>query len=177
MATLAAPALGPRPMAKQQTAAPRLCGQAAALPASPWGCPAAASRPQRCWHAAAARRRRQPRRPAAASSSSNVPQLGFQAGGGVGGAGSSRNGGQPSGHRTLSDVIDWTINLPWQKAASWVVVAVVASQLRDFFGVSARGPREGSVPHDSWFAECGVLDLGCTAAAECVRRVHRLRGF
>ncbi|KAL4435187.1 hypothetical protein ABPG77_001869 [Micractinium sp. CCAP 211/92] len=135
MATLAAPALRPRPLNRQHAACPRLCGQAAAVPSCPWSCPAAVSRPQPCWHAAAARRRRQPRRPAAASSS-NLPQLGFQAGGDAGGAGSSSNGGEPSGHRTLSDVIDWTINLPWQKAASWVVVAVVASQLRDFFGIT-----------------------------------------
>ncbi|KAI7837146.1 hypothetical protein COHA_009023 [Chlorella ohadii] len=37
---------------------------------------------------------------------------------------------------TVADVIDWTINLPWQKAFSWFAVAVVASQLRDFFGIT-----------------------------------------
>lgn len=43
---------------------------------------------------------------------------------------------------TLSEVIDWTINLPWQKAGSWLVVALLASLLKDFFGV---GPRPRSV--------------------------------
>ena len=40
-----------------------------------------------------------------------------------------------SGRRQLSDVIDDFINLPWQKIASWVTVALLASQLRDFLGV------------------------------------------
>ena len=39
---------------------------------------------------------------------------------------------------TLSEVIDATINLPWQKAASWLVVALLASLLKDFFGVSLK---------------------------------------
>lgn len=39
------------------------------------------------------------------------------------------------GRRQLSDVIDDFINLPWQKIASWVTVALLASQLRDFLGV------------------------------------------
>ena len=56
---------------------------------------------------------------------------------------------------TLREVIDWFINLPWQKAASWVLVACFASLLKDFFGVSTwprcgdRMPRFGSIPYDS----------------------------
>ncbi|GAB4823028.1 hypothetical protein N2152v2_010074 [Parachlorella kessleri] len=40
------------------------------------------------------------------------------------------------GKLTLREVIDWFINLPWQKAASWVVVACFASLLKDFFGIT-----------------------------------------
>jgi hypothetical protein len=39
------------------------------------------------------------------------------------------------GRRQLSDVIDDFINLPWQKIASWVTVALLATQLQDFLGV------------------------------------------
>jgi hypothetical protein len=35
----------------------------------------------------------------------------------------------------LADVITWTINLPWQKIASWAAVVLVVSRLNDFFGV------------------------------------------
>lgn len=35
----------------------------------------------------------------------------------------------------LSDVIDWFINLPWPKMASWMLVIAVASQLKEFLGV------------------------------------------
>ena len=35
----------------------------------------------------------------------------------------------------LSDVIDWFINLPWPKMASWILVIGVASQLKEFLGV------------------------------------------
>ena len=35
----------------------------------------------------------------------------------------------------MSDVVDWFINLPWQKMASWMGVILLASQLRDFLGV------------------------------------------
>ena len=45
--------------------------------------------------------------------------------------------------RSLADVIDWTINLPWQKMFAWAVVLGGASQLSDFFGVS--GGRTGVV--------------------------------
>ena len=43
--------------------------------------------------------------------------------------------GNPGGRRQLSDVIDDFINLPWQKIASWITVALLASQLQDFLGV------------------------------------------
>lgn len=36
----------------------------------------------------------------------------------------------------VSDVLDFCINLPWQQIASWAVVALLASQLKDFMGVS-----------------------------------------
>ncbi len=35
----------------------------------------------------------------------------------------------------VSDVIDWFINLPWPKMASWIIVIGVASQLKEFLGV------------------------------------------
>lgn len=72
----------------------------------------------------------------ATCSSSSLPHLaGYQAGGGSGASRTTyTNSGSPE--RTLSDVIHWTINLPWQKAFSWFVVAVMASQLRDFFGIT-----------------------------------------
>jgi len=37
--------------------------------------------------------------------------------------------------RSVSDVIDTFINLPWKKIASWLAVAMLASQLKDFLGV------------------------------------------
>lgn len=37
----------------------------------------------------------------------------------------------------LSDVVDICINLPWQKIASWAVVVLLASLLKDFLGVSS----------------------------------------
>lgn len=96
------------------------------------------------------RRTRSTRRPAAGGSPS-AASAAFD--GGSGGSGglvpssgalasapgrvAAAGGAAPMGRTTLADVIDWTINLPWQKAFSWFVVAVVASQLRDFFGVSA----------------------------------------
>jgi hypothetical protein len=36
----------------------------------------------------------------------------------------------------VSDVLDFCINLPWQQIASWAVVALLATQLKDFMGVS-----------------------------------------
>lgn len=46
-------------------------------------------------------------------------------------------GGQLASNRTsLADVIDSAINLPWAKMASWVAVAFLASQLKDFFGIA-----------------------------------------
>lgn len=35
----------------------------------------------------------------------------------------------------LTDVIDWFINLPWPKMASWIFVIGIASQLKEFLGV------------------------------------------
>jgi len=35
----------------------------------------------------------------------------------------------------MSDVIDWFINLPWPKMASWLLVIALATQLKDFLGV------------------------------------------
>lgn len=35
----------------------------------------------------------------------------------------------------LSHVVNNFINLPWQKIASWGIVALLASQLKDFMGV------------------------------------------
>lgn len=35
----------------------------------------------------------------------------------------------------ISDVVDWFINLPWQKMASWIVVILAATQLKEFLGV------------------------------------------
>ncbi len=35
----------------------------------------------------------------------------------------------------LSEVIEWTINLPWQKFGSWMAVVFAVSQLKEFFGV------------------------------------------
>lgn len=52
---------------------------------------------------------------------------------------SSSSGGTRQRRRSLADVIDWTINLPWQSMFAWAVVLGVASQLSDFFGV-----REGA---------------------------------
>jgi len=43
---------------------------------------------------------------------------------------------KPEEKRTLSGVIDWTINLPWQKMACWIIVALLVSQLKDFFGIA-----------------------------------------
>ena len=85
------------------------------------------------------------------SSASGPSQLAYEAGSGDGSSGGGSHhahagGGLDSGTRTLSDVIDWTINLPWQKAFSWVVVAVAASQLRDFFGVRAPAAAAGRQP-------------------------------
>lgn len=54
----------------------------------------------------------------------------------TGAVGSYGDGGLKKGERVqLSDVIDHLINLPWQKIASWMVVALLASQLKDFLGV------------------------------------------
>lgn len=39
------------------------------------------------------------------------------------------------GRVQISDVVDWFINLPWQKMASWVVVILAATQLKEFLGV------------------------------------------
>lgn len=131
MSTLPRAALSPRVALRQQAAPQRVCVQQAALPGGPGPC----CWPQQCRQAAAPRIRRQQRRLVAQSSSASPAQLAYQPGpGGSGGSGSS-NRGQADAPRTLSDVIHWTINLPWQKAASWVAVAVVASQLRDFFGI------------------------------------------
>jgi hypothetical protein len=71
-----------------------------------------------------------------ACSSSNSPPIAYPTGGGGGDGTGSNFSSNPGGGKTLNDVILWTINLPWQKAFSWVVVAMVASQLSDFFGVS-----------------------------------------
>lgn len=43
---------------------------------------------------------------------------------------------QQQQQRTLADVIVWTVNLPWQRWGCWLVVALLVSQLKDFFGVS-----------------------------------------
>lgn len=126
--------------ARQQPGLLRLCGQQGSLPKGGVAWPVAGpQRQQRCRAAASARRRRQPRLRVAASSAAGLPHLAGYGGEGGGdqraARGSSGSNGAPP-PLTLSDVIDWTINLPWQKAASWVAVAVVVSQLRDFFGVS-----------------------------------------
>jgi hypothetical protein len=39
--------------------------------------------------------------------------------------------------RSVADVIDWVINLPWQVMGIWLVVGLFAVQAKDFFGVSA----------------------------------------
>ena len=39
------------------------------------------------------------------------------------------------GRVQISDVVDWFINLPWQKMASWIVVILAATQLKEFLGV------------------------------------------
>eukprot|EP00889_Picochlorum_renovo_P002369 jgi/Picre1/29399/NNA_004787.t1 len=36
----------------------------------------------------------------------------------------------------MSDVIDWFINLPWPKMASWLLVIALATQLKDFLGIT-----------------------------------------
>ncbi|EFN55763.1 hypothetical protein CHLNCDRAFT_52421 [Chlorella variabilis] len=115
-----------------RAAAPRLPSPAAATPPCCWR----PAWPQHCRHAAPQRRRQAPQRRVATCSSSSLPHLaGYQAGGGSGASRTTyTNSGSPE--RTLSDVIHWTINLPWQKAFSWFVVAVMASQLRDFFGIT-----------------------------------------
>lgn len=98
-----------------------------------------------------AARQRHPRRgapPPAAAASSSAAAFPPPAGGTAAWAG----GTGVNGRTTVADVIDWTINLPWQKAFSWFVVAVVASQLHDFFGVSAL-----------WVG-CGLLDVHSSSA-------------
>lgn len=44
--------------------------------------------------------------------------------------------GPEGGRVQLSDVIDGFINLPWKKIASWMAVAFLGTQLKDFLGVS-----------------------------------------
>eukprot|EP00887_Chlorella_sp_A99_P008096 scaffold12.g8096.t1 len=41
----------------------------------------------------------------------------------------------PQQQRSLEDVVVWTVNLPWQRWSCWLVVFLLASQLKDFFGV------------------------------------------
>ena len=36
----------------------------------------------------------------------------------------------------VSDVVDYFINLPWQKLSSWLLVLAVASQLKEFLGIT-----------------------------------------
>ena len=42
---------------------------------------------------------------------------------------------QDSDRVQVSDVVDWFINLPWPKMASWLVVIALATQLKEFLGV------------------------------------------
>jgi hypothetical protein len=139
MSTVCLVALQQQGLPNRQHAAPSRAGRAPV------------SLPKCCWphaghwlcqnrHGAPERSRQMPRRGVACSSSS-PPHLAFQSGGRSGSSGeggSSSYTSSASGSRTLNDVIHWTINLPWQKAFSWVVVGIVASQLRDFFGVRRR---------------------------------------
>ena len=171
MSTRAAVALQqPVQATRQQEAVSRLCGPAPHH--RPCGWQGAAPWPQQCRQQAASQSSsRQPQRGAAPCSSSNgPPQLAFEAGGGGGGGShASGGGGLDSGTRTLSDVIAWTINLPWQKAFSWVVVAVVGSQLRDFFGVRPPPPPAwhdpagpcGSGPAGHWVWPVTCCTSGC----------------
>jgi hypothetical protein len=134
---------------RQQAAVSRLCGPAAHHRPSGW---TGAAPWQQCRQQVSQSSSRQPRRGAPPCSSASGPsQLAYEAGSGDGSSGGGSHhahagGGLDSGTRTLSDVIDWTINLPWQKAFSWVVVAVAASQLRDFFGVRAPAAAAGRQP-------------------------------
>ena len=152
---------------RQQAAVSRLCGPAAHHRPSGW--PGAAPWPQQCRQQAVSQSSsRQPRRGAPPCSSASGPsQLAYEAGGdgssgGGGGHHAHAGGGLDSGTRTLSDVIDWTINLPWQKAFSWVVVAVAASQLRDFFGVR---PPAAAADRQPWSShQCAHCPLPAAAA-------------
>ena len=48
----------------------------------------------------------------------------------------SSSEGSNSDRIQVSDVVDYFINLPWQKMASWGLVLALASQLKEFLGIT-----------------------------------------
>lgn len=69
---------------------------------------------------------------------------------------------EPHKRTTMAEVIDATINLPWSKAGSWLVVALLASLLKDFFGVRA-------LCRAALFLPCAIPALCCAQAAPALR--------
>ncbi|KAL4858146.1 putative transport protein YdbI [Chlorella vulgaris] len=133
MATLCPAGLQQQMLASRQHAAVSRHSRLPATPQQRFCWPPAGST-QHCSHLAPQRSRAAPRRGVACSS--NSPPIAYPTGGGGGDCTGSNFSSNPGGGKTLNDVILWTINLPWQKAFSWVVVAMVASQLSDFFGIT-----------------------------------------